>query len=425
MAYKPKYAQRSSAPRPEVIREPKKQKKGVLILFILLGLVVIPVSTWLTVQMMGGIFENVGRPKLTAVNKSPDMQILQQFDETVTSRLSAVRNSMRPADLEDFPEALRPTEETLPPIRKQYWIEEGTLVAPEPNQALFGRTDDPEVMAQVLHDARWLLDGQKTYFQPDLKFYEDSIVRYYLDDSIFAITWQEVHDGSVYTFSEIKVSHPSQFRRHLAGGEYGSDMQYLTTEMAAEVNAVVASAGDFYRFRDFGAVVYQGQAKRVEGTYAETCYIDAGGDMHFTYGGDVLKVEEVQQFVDERDIQFSLAFGPILVDNYEVVEHTWYGVGEINEGYARAGLLQMDTLHYIVVTANTTGIYQEIPTVAQFQKNVAATGCRHAYSLDGGQTATIVMNDELVNRPVYGQQRKISDIIYFATAVPDGGAENG
>ena len=195
MAYKPKYAQRSSAPRPEVIREPaetsrepKKQKKGVLILFILLGLVVIPVSTWLTVQMMGGIFENVGRPKLTAVNKSPDMQILQQFDETVTSRLSAVRNSMRPADLEDFPEALRPTEETLPPIRKQYWIEEGTLVAPEPNQALFGRTDDPEVMAQVLHDARWLLDGQKTYFQPDLKFYEDSIVRYYLDDSIFAIT---------------------------------------------------------------------------------------------------------------------------------------------------------------------------------------------------------------------------------------------
>ena len=432
MAYQPKYAQRGPAPKTKVIREtrteaqePKKVKKGILILFIVLGLVVIPVSSWLTAFMMGDIYENVGRPKQASVTKSQDMQILQQFEETVTSRIYAVRNSMRPADLEELPEHLQPTEEELPPVRKQYWIEEGTLVAPEPNQSLFGRTDDPEVMAQVLHDARWLLDGQTTYFQPDQQLYEDSIVRYYLDDSIFAITWQEVHDGSVYTFSEIKVSHPSQFRRHLAGGEYGSDMQYLTTEMAAEVNAVVASAGDFYRFRDFGAVVYQGEAKRVEGTYAETCYIDANGDMHFTYGGDVLKVAEVQQFVDERNIQFSLAFGPILVDNYEVVPHTWYGVGEINEGYARAALLQMDTLHYIVVTANTTGVYQEIPTVAQFQKNVAATGCRHAYSLDGGQTATIVMNDELVNRPVYGQQRKISDIIYFATAVPDGGAENG
>ena len=60
-------------------------------------------------------------------------------------------------------------------------------------------------------------------------------------------------------------------------------------------------------------------------------------------------------------------------------------------------------------------------TVAQFRKNVAATGCIHAYCLDGGQTATIVMNDKLMNRPVYGQQRKISDIIYFATALPDGG----
>lgn len=437
MAYKPKYAQGKSnhsqtagqepvQHRQEPVRKPKKMSKGMLIFFILLGIVVVPLSSVVTARFMGDIWNNVGRPKPAAQSKVADMQILEYFDQQVSEDIAAVRNSIRPAELPDLPEDVPPeTEETIPPVRKQYWIEEGTLVPPKPDQSLFGRTDDPEVMAKVLKDARWLLDGQKTYFQPDRQLYEDSIVRYYLDDSIFAITWQEVHDGSVYTFSEIKVSHPSQFRRHLAGGEYGSDMQYLTTEMAAEVNAVVASAGDFYRFRDFGAVVYKGEAKRVEGTYAETCYIDANGDMHFTYGGDVLKVADVQKFVDERNIQFSLAFGPILVDNYEVVDHTWYGVGEINEGYARAGLLQMDTLHYIVVTANTTGVYQEIPTVEQFRNNIAATGCRMAYCLDGGQTATIVMNNELVNRPVYGQQRKISDIIYFATAVPEGGAENG
>ena len=53
------------------------------------------------------------------------------------------------------------------------------------------------------------------------------------------------------------------------------------------------------------------------------------------------------------------------------------------------------------------------------------TGTQRTTTIVGGQTATIVMNNELVNRPVYGQQRKISDIIYFATAVPEGGAENG
>ena len=435
MAYKPKYAQSKSAAAPkvrrepeEVTREPRKMGKGMLIFFIVLGIVVVPLSSFLTFRLMGDIWENVGRPKPAVQAKTADMQILENFDAEVSRQLEAVRNSMVSVNLPEVPETLPPVTEEIPPERKDYKIEEGTLVAPEPDQSRFGSTADPEIMARVLQDARWVLDGQTTFFQPDQQLYaKNNTVRYYLDETIFAIAWQEEHDGCIYTFSEVKVSHPSQFRRHLAGGEYGSNMQYLTTEMAAEVNAVVASAGDFYRFRDFGAVVYQGEAKRVEGTYAETCYIDANGDMHFTYGGDVLRVSEVQEFVEEHDIRFSLAFGPILVDNYEVVPHTWYGVGEINEEYARAALLQMDTLHYIVVTANTDGVTENVPTVAEFQEIVAATGCRHAYSLDGGQTATIVMNDELVNRPVKGQQRKISDIIYFATAVPEteGGAGNG
>ena len=128
-----------------------------------------------------------------------------------------------------------------------------------------------------------------------------------------------------------------------------------------------------------------------------------------------------KEYVAENDIWFSLGFGPVLIDNYEVIDHTWYGVGEITEGYARAALCQMGELHYIVATANTEGPWQDIPTVKTFAKNIAATGCRMAYCLDGGQTAAIVMGDQLINRPVYGQQRKISDIIYFATAMPEGG----
>ena len=440
MAYKPKYAKnRKAKQEPQIVREdvhtqyrpPKqpKRSKGLVALFVMLGLIIVPAASYATYELLLEMVQHVGQPKPAVVSKVANMSIMENFDAFVEEQIGGVRNVLLNVQSEeipqDAPEASETPQEEIAPVRKVYWIDENAQMAPEPDQSKFGRTTDRKKLEDVLYQARWLLDGQTTYFQPDQQLYEDSTVRYYLDDSMFAITWQEVHDGSVYTFSEIKVSHPSQFRRHLAGGEYGSDMQFLTTEMAASVNAVVASAGDFYRFRDFGAVVYQGEAKRVEGTYAETCYIDSKGDMHFTYGGDVLTVAEVQQFVDERDIRFSLAFGPILVDNYELVDHTWYGVGEINEGYARAALCQMDELHYIVVTANTTGIYQEIPTVKQFARNIAATGCRNAYCLDGGQTATIVMNDELVNRPVFGQQRKISDIIYFATAIPEGGVDNG
>lgn len=426
MAYQPKYASpggrkpRQEAPREDPRQEKPRKSRGRRALSIVLAAIIIPASLGLTGLLLLFALENVGRPK-ESTSTAQIIAVYDIFRANATSRESEVLEALEAAAQAGTEQTVAPTETEPAVVHQHYILPEDTVVPPEPNAELYGSSSDATVLAALLEDADFLLQGEATYFQPDGVRYEaEDIVRYYLDDSIFAITWKEVHDGSVYTFSEVKVGDASQFRRHLAGGEYGSEMQYLTTEMAQSVNAVVASAGDFYRFRDFGAVVYEGVARRVEGTYAETCYIDSGGNMLFTYGGEVLTVEDVQAFVDEHDISFSLAFGPILVDNGQVVEHTWYGVGEINEGYARAALCQMGQLHYLLVTANTQGNYQEIPTVEAFSQVIAATGCVNAYCLDGGQTATIVMGGELINRPVYGQQRKISDIIYFATAVPEG-----
>ena len=416
MAYQPKYARKPQAPAPQPQRQkkvPPRPSRGQRVLSVVLGVLLIPASVFAGGLLLRQMLTTVGRPKVSAPAAMGDSSLREDFDGYLLGQMEQARQGLQTVDKPDLPEP------TVP--RQHYTIADDAQVAPEPDQSKFGKTGDAAQLNKLLEDAAWLLGDDPMYFSPEGARYDNEPVQYYLDDSIFAVTWREVHDGSVYTFSEVKLADPSQFRRHLAGGEYGSEMQYLTTEMAASVNAVVASAGDFYRFRDFGAVVYEGVARRVEGTYAETCYIDRQGDMHFTYGGDVTTVEQVQAFVDEHDINFSLAFGPVLVDDYQLVEHTWYGVGEITEGYARAALCQMAPLHYIVAAANTTGAYQDIPTVANFAKHIAATGCRMAYCLDGGQTATIVMNDALINRPVYGQQRKISDIIYFATAVPEGG----
>ena len=403
MAYKGKYSRKQTRVSP---------------FFALLGVIVVPVALALTVLLLGRMVQSMGRSKAAVLNQTADQAILQQFDGFVSGQLDSAREALSAVS---GPESVPEVTET--PVREKviYEIPADAQVAPEPNPECYGQTDDPSTLQWLLDEAEYMLDGQPLYFSTDKELFAGSVVNYYLDDTIFAITWKEVHDGSVYTFSEVKINHPSQFRRHLAGGEYGSEMQFYTTEMADSVNAVVASSGDFYRFRNFGISVYESRVRRVEGTYAETCYIDGNGDMHFTYGGDILTTEAAKAYVEENDIRFSLAFGPVLIDNYELVEHTWYGVGEITEGYARAALCQMGELHYIVVTANTEGPWQNIPTVKMFAGNVAATGCRMAYCLDGGQTAAIVMGNQLINRPVYGQQRKISDIIYFATAVPEGG----
>lgn len=408
MAYQPKYLkQEAGAPQ----SRPSSPLGGVI---AAISLVVTAALLWQMIFVVGrGNSTTVSNPVNTAVKAQFGTRLDQQL-QTLQAGLNLGSN-VNPITGGD--DATEPTE----PVKVVYEIPAGTQVAPEPNQDLFGETDDPSTLGWLIEAAQELLDGQELFFSTDVEIFEGSTVNYYLDETILAITWKQVQDGSVYTYSEIKVAHASQFRRHLSGGQYGSGKYYHTTDMAATVNAVVASGGDFYSQRTFGVCVYEGELQKMDGVYSQTCFIDSNGDLSFVYAGELTKKDQARAYIEENDIQFSLCFGPVLVDNYEMRETSSYGVGEPSDHYARAALCQMDTLHYLIAVANTEGAWQRVPTVNEFAKNIVATGCRMAYSLDGGQTASIVMNDELINRPVKGEQRNISDIIYFATAIPEEG----
>lgn len=305
-------------------------------------------------------------------------------------------------------------------IEKVYWLSDMDPVAPEPNQACFGETDNPEVIRQVIAKAADLLEGQSLYFDPDRPLVPGTTVQYYLDDTIFTIVWKEAHHSCVYTFSETKIAHPSQFRRFLAGDAYGTSQQFLTTEMSASVNAVTAASGDFYGYRKIGTVVYRGEVCR-EDNALDLCMVDSQGNLNFLYAGQAPQGEELRKYIEDNEIRFSISFGPVLIDKGVVKENKDYPVGEIIYYFSRAALCQMDELHYLVATANIEKGYPVFPNLSEFAAVIAKTGCPMAYTLDGGQTATITINDQLVNQVSYGSQRRISDIIYFATALPDGG----
>lgn len=438
MAYQPKYAkpqksreterQAQSQPRqtPEAAPQEKDrrpERKPVSPALMILGVLFVPISLALSFLLLRGLVFSDGGAGTVSAAPVGDMAICRQFDAFLEPELEKMKESLSQREAPEET-AAETTEATIPPYEAIYSLGAEVQVAPEPDQSKFGQVSDPKDMEAVLKEAAYILDGQSMYFSTDTELFEGSVIRYYLDESIFAVTWKETHDKSVYTYSEVKIGHPSQLRRHLSDGAYASGKLYYPTEMAATVNAVVATSGDFYANRPvFGIVAYEGQVRRaVDDGYAETCYIDENGDMIFSYMKQLKNQENAQAFLDENHINFSLAFGPILVDNYEMVElPNVYGVGEIREEYARSALCQMDKLHYVAVVANWEGNEPDDPTVARFQKVVAETGCKMAYCLDGGQTATIVMNDELINRPAKGEQRQISDIIYFATAVPEGG----
>ena len=140
--------------------------------------------------------------------------------------------------------------------------------------------------------------------------------------------------------------------------------------------------------------------------------------MQVTVGESFGDLEELQKYVDENRIRFSLSFGPTLVQDGEVHWRVNYPIGEMDRCYARAGIGQLDKLHYLYLACNRDGEDTSTPDIIRFAKLFASTGCRQAYNLDGGQTATVVMDNEVINQVNYGSQRRISDIIYFATAKP-------
>lgn len=304
--------------------------------------------------------------------------------------------------------------------KKNYWLSDEDLIAPEPDPECWGSTDDPSSLQWLLDRAERLLGVTDTVFSTDIELYGDSEVTYYLDETIFAITWQQVIDSAVYSFSEVKIAHASQFRRFLADGTYGSDKLYYPTEMAATVNAVTASSGDYYKYRAMGVIVYNGKVQRVN-SQVDTCYIDENGDFLFTEIGEITTMEQAEQFVADNKIRFSLAFGPSLVIDGENVAPSSYLLGEVYKKYSRSAIAQMGERHYLMLAVNLGPDegYRNTLTIEELAEFMMSLGVKHAYALDGGQTATIVANDELVNRPDYGTQRKISDIIYFATAVPE------
>lgn len=435
MAYQPKFAKGKQESRsvsqerppqrtlPEDRPSQRRTSQKTSPFLMALGILFVPISLALCFLLLRGLVYSEAQSKASAPQAVGDMAICQQFDAYVTPKLEQAKAGLQAQTPSEAP-AEETTEPTIPPYQVVYTLDEDVQVAPEPDPDKFGQVSDPKDMEPILKEAQYILDGQSLYFSTDTELFPDSVIHYYLDETIFAVTWKEVHDKSVYTYSEVKVGHASQLRRHLSDGAYGSGKLYYPTEMAATVNAVTATSGDFYANRPvFGIVAYEGQVRRaVDDGYAETCYIDENGDMLFSYMKQLQNQQNAQAFLDENNVRFSLAFGPILVDNYEVRElPNVYGVGEIREEYARSALCQMGSLHYIAVVANWEGNQPDDPTVARFQKVVAETGCKMAYCLDGGQTATIVMNNQLINRPAKGEQRRISDIIYFATAVPEGG----
>lgn len=305
--------------------------------------------------------------------------------------------------------------------------------APAPNPACYGTVSNSEayLVLDVIEKARQsgLLEEQDVIFTPDTNFYWDSNIQYYYDETILVVCWKEWIDNFVVSCCEVKIADASQFRRKFAGDTFGYSNQYYATQLASEANAVVAMNADFYQFRDFGIVVqdrelYRFYTSTYTGMYKkynciDTCFVTSSGDFIFSHRLQEFTEEEMRQFIADNDILFSIAFGPVIIEDGELKYNDWYPAGEITSGYSRAAIGIYDHLHYLYMTVNHYDDSAARVTVDKFGEYMFNKGIQNGYNLDGGQTGEVVFQGVPYNAIDFGSERLVSDIIYFATALPE------
>lgn len=306
-------------------------------------------------------------------------------------------------------------------MKKIYVIPESQVVAPAPDPGCYGEVSSLEELDGTSATAEQyeLVSASDLVYHNSGELWRDTPVKYYLDESIYAVAWKTAVGRDIFNYIEVVVAHPSQFRRYLTDDRFGSNTRTTASVMSKNLNAVIGASADFYAYRGPGVVVYKGKLCRKSPGALDNCFIDGNGDIIMTKRG-TLAARDIESFIADNGINFSLSFGPILVENGEVAKNvSIYPIGEVTDQYSRAGIGQIGKLHYLLCTVDGGVDGCKGTTTEKLAAQMMAMGCRSAYTLDGGQTATLVVNNGIFNRVGYGNERLISDLIYFATAIPE------
>ncbi len=214
----------------------------------------------------------------------------------------------------------------------------------------------------------------------------------------------------------VEIKHPSQLRTGLAQS-LGSQREHPSA-MAAHYQAVVAMNGDYYldKERDQSLTIRQGVTlnDHVSKLY-DILLIDTNGDFH------IVKRDN-QQMLDvylsgALTIQNAFSFGPALVVDGQLQE--------IPEKYSfaphyknpRAAIGQLGPLSYVLVVVDGRQADSQGVTLEVLAQYMADAGCQQAFNLDGGGSATLLLDGEIYNKRFTESERSISDIVYFASYV--------
>lgn len=208
-----------------------------------------------------------------------------------------------------------------------------------------------------------------------------------------------------YWAAKIHISSPSQLRSALSYGTYGGTRQ--TTSSAVSSNGgIIGVNGSAFSYQTgkpspLGMCIKNG---KIYGNYMTsysvmavkkdgTIYTPAQGLM----GKDLLA----------DGVKDTYNFGPVLIKDGKV-QPAW---SETAKYYPRTAIGMISPCNYVLLVTNT-GSYTGL-NHWDMVNIFLSYGCTYAYNLDGGGSATLYYNGNVMNSLISDYQRPCADFLYF------------
>ena len=252
---------------------------------------------------------------------------------------------------------------------------------------------------------------------PTEAFYLDDVT--YEDPSIRVSIETYPWEKTTCYVARVSIADPSQLR---SASAYGFTRKQIASvqDMARRMNAVIAINGDYcyYQLSTVGSYLVR-QGKLYSDRLSEgrdMLLIDKNGD--FTILQDIT-YDKLKAF-DMDSVVNTFSFGPGLIVDGQPLSPSYRAMfNGSTERHQRAAIAQVKrgTLEYVLaVSEGDRETKGGGLTLQEWSAFLMTLGVENAYNLDGGNSTAIIFHDEKINAVQNKHHRKLSDIIYFASA---------
>lgn len=235
----------------------------------------------------------------------------------------------------------------------------------------------------------------------------------YEDDNMtITLTDYRENDTDIHV-ADVTVSSVEYLKTAFAQSSYGKNVTEKTSDIAENVNAILAINGDYYGAQECGYVIRNGILYRsVAKSGNEDLVIYADGSFEIISEDDITAEELL-----DNGAQNVLSFGPALVKDRAVRVTEREEVGKAMASNPRTAIGIIDENHYVFVVADGRTLENEGLSLYELAEFMESLGVQTAYNLDGGGSSTMYFNGEIINQPTTNgrsiKERAVSDIIYI------------